>query len=90
MTANRILDGLEAVEAKGAEAEAAARLGFLEWAFLDRDGGTPLAARQALSQPAAQNARSDAALAFVDYLREAARVMSMARPVRRGRMRRLH
>ena len=81
MTVSHILNGLESVDLTGADAAQAARMGFLEWAFCARGGGTPEAARAALTSPEALSARSDAALVFVDYLRNATRCMS--RPVRR-------
>lgn len=83
MTVMQILDGLERVDATGGEAEAAARLGFLEWAFALPGEATPEAARRALGACAAQGPDSPAARAFVGYLREAGR--SIHRPARRGR-----
>lgn len=87
MSISRILNGLETMDATGPDATSAARLGFLEWAFCAKDGGTPEAAQTALASPAARNASSDAARAFVGYLREA--TVACARPVRR-RTRVLH
>ncbi|WP_306151916.1 hypothetical protein [Roseovarius sp. MMSF_3281] len=71
MTVTRILDGLEAMPATGAEADTAARLGFLEWAFAMPGDATPQAARDALRTEAAQEARSPAARAFVGFLQAA-------------------
>lgn len=71
MTVARIIHGLETLTATGPDAATAARLGFLEWAFCARDGGTPQAARDALDSHAARNAQSDAARVFVGYLRQA-------------------
>ncbi|WP_306113209.1 MULTISPECIES: hypothetical protein [unclassified Roseovarius] len=85
MSITRILNGLECMNETGNDAVQAARLGFLEWAFCARDGGTPQAARAALGDPAAQNASSDAAKAFVAYLRDATRPV-VARPRRRSRL----
>ncbi|MEO3416409.1 hypothetical protein AAFO92_17295 [Roseovarius sp. CAU 1744] len=85
MSISRILDGLEVIDATGADALQAARLGFLEWAFCARDGGTPQAARAALGSRAVQNASSDAARAFVSFLQEATQPLT-PRPRRRTRL----
>lgn len=88
MSVSQIVDGLERSPATGAEADAIARLGFLEWVFGHPDAVTAQVARKALSDPALQNPTSAAARAFVDVMRqatEAARVV----PVRRGRAARL-
>lgn len=85
MSITRILNGLEGLEETGADAVQAARLGFLEWAFCARDGGTPQAARAALDSRVAQNASSAAARAFVSYLRDATQPVA-ARPRRRSRL----
>ena len=87
MSVSRILNGLEMMDETGLDAVQAARLGFLEWAFCAQGGGTAQAARAALDSPAAQNPGSDAARAFVGYLREA--TQALARP-RRRRTRLLH
>ncbi len=87
MTATRIIQGLERIDATGTDAAMAARLGFLEWAFCDLDGGTPQAARAALDCAEAQSPNSAAAQAFVSYLREA--TLTLNRPKRR-RARVLH
>ena len=79
----RILNGLEAMDASGGDAVAAARLGFLEWAFCAQGGGTPEAARDALGSDAVRNANSAAARVFVTYLKEA--TQSVTRPTRRRR-----
>jgi len=89
MTATRILSGLETLDLTGAEADAAARLGFLEWVFAMPGEATPQAAREALEAPEAQRAQSDAAQAFVAFLIEARHVMARPRG-RNGRARRLH
>ena len=83
MTLTRIIDMLEASPARGAQAEALARLGFLEWVFAAPGPVTQGMAREALACPAAQAARSAAARAFVDFLNDAARPCPVA--VRRGR-----
>ena len=88
MTATQILSGLERSDAAGAEADAAARMGFLEWAFALTVDATPEAAREAHGSCVAQRPASAAAQAFVAYLREAG--SAMQRPVRRGRAARLH
>ncbi len=85
MTAINIIKGLERMDATGAEAKAAARLGFLEWAFNPAHEATPKTARDALSDPSLQNASSPAARAFVRYLQEAT-----VQITRRTRRRRLH
>lgn len=84
MTVTQILNGLETVPATGAEADGAARLGFLEWVFASPGASTPQAAQEALQTEAAQQARSPAAQAFVGFLQAA------CVPVRatRGRARR--
>lgn len=71
MNATRIIEGLERSPATGDEAQVAGRLGFLEWALTGADPITPEAARAALKARAAQDASSDAARAFVGYLRDA-------------------
>lgn len=85
MSITRILNGLEGLEETGADAVQAARLGFLEWAFCARDGGTAQAARVALDSRAARNASSDAARAFVEFLHDATRPAT-PRPRRRARL----
>ncbi len=87
MSISRILNGLETIDATGHEAVQAARLGILEWAFCAQDGGTSQAALKALDCHAARNARSDAARAFVEFLKDA--TVPCVRPTRR-RVRILH
>ncbi|MFN3209108.1 MAG: hypothetical protein ACE369_08930 [Roseovarius sp.] len=90
MTVTPIMDGLERSPATGAEAEAVARLGFLEWVFGYPGAVTAGVVREALGEPAVQNAGSAAAKAFVGVLEEA-RLSVVAAPGRRGRTaRRLH
>lgn len=93
MTATRILDGLERSPATGAEADAVARLGFLEWVFGLEGGAARAEARTALASPAAQRPGSAAARRFVAFLRQAA--LPVSRPTsgqtgRRRRQRALH
>lgn len=88
MTATRILIGLEALDVTGPDADTAARMGFLEWAFMDPDVITADKAAAALSAPEAQSAESAAAQAFVGYLRDASK--PGLSPRRRGRAARLH
>jgi len=89
MTAMKILRGLETNDATGPEANTVARLGFLEWAFLQTGSATPDAARAALRTIAMKAPNSEAACAFVGFLEEATRMVY--RPVRRrGRSQRLH
>lgn len=88
MTATRILYGLEASAATGAEADAAARLGFLQWMAELPAGAAPRAARAALKSPAAQNPESAAARAFVTYLHAASRPAVLPGAGRRRRNRR--
>lgn len=89
MTATRILDGLEDLDLKGEDAKAAARLGFLEWVFTQTGCATPKDAQNALNTLDGVAPESDAAQAFVNYLREAC--LPVVRPrVRAGRARRLH
>ncbi|MFX0545790.1 hypothetical protein ACEWPL_009620 [Roseovarius sp. S1116L3] len=83
----QILHGLERSDAVGADADAVARLGFLEWAFALPGAATPEAARAAL-KAAPDEARSPAARAFVGFLTEA--TVYTAPRVRRGRAARLH
>jgi len=71
MCVTRILDGLEACESIGAEADAVARLGFMEWVFSETGAVTATVARDALDCPAARNAASPAAQAFVGFLQQA-------------------
>ena len=84
MGVTRILDGLEASDAAGAEADAVARLGFLEWIFATPDSVTPAMVARALDSPAARNAASPAAQAFVAVLRQA-HGTTLCPPVRRRR-----
>ena len=88
MCVTRILDGLERSAATGPQADAVARMGFLEWAFDAPGAAGPMAAREALESPAAQNPVSPAARAFVGFL-EAACVAVPPSP-RGRRRRRLH
>lgn len=87
MSATRILQGLERSPATGPEADTAARLGFLEWAFTGPEAITPEAAADALRLTRAQCPGSAAARAFVAYLEQATRPMTGAR---RRRARQLH
>jgi len=88
MTATRILDGLERSDATGPEADSVARLGFLEWAFGLEGEVTPAKAKAALDSAEAQGPESDAACAFVLFLRQATRPVTGG--LRRGRRRALH
>jgi len=92
MMATRILNGLELCAATGEEAESVARLEFLEWVFGLDGAATPAEARAALATPAAQRAESDAACAFVGFLRQASRPVSRpaTKGARRGRRRTVH
>jgi hypothetical protein len=67
----RIIGALEDSSAEGAQALAAARLGFLEWVFAAPGPVTAHMARDALGTQAARAAQSAAARAFVGCLREA-------------------
>ncbi len=87
MSVTQILSGLERSDATGPDAEAAARMGFLEWAFGLTGAATPEAARAAL-EAASAPAESAAAQAFVGYLHQAS--AHVTRPVRRGRAARMH
>jgi len=87
MTVTQILNGLERMEAVGADADAAARMGLLEWAFALPGAATPEAARAALDA-APERVQSPAARAFVRYLGEASR--TAPQPARRGRRSRFH
>ena len=89
MTATRILDGLEDLDLKGEDAKAAARLGFLEWVFTQTGSATPKDAQKALSTLDGVAPESDAAQAFVGYLRQACSPVIRPR-IRSGRARRLH
>lgn len=71
MCVTRILDGLEASDAIGAEADAVARLGFLEWVISETGVVLATQARDALDCAAARNAASPAAQAFVGFLQQA-------------------
>ncbi|MFX0540549.1 hypothetical protein ACEWPM_002300 [Roseovarius sp. S4756] len=87
MSVKQILNGLERSDAVGADADAVARLGFLEWAFALPGAATPEAARAALKAAPAE-ARSPAAQAFVRFLNQA--TMRASPRGRRGRAARLH
>ncbi|EAQ23514.1 hypothetical protein ROS217_16870 [Roseovarius sp. 217] len=89
MTFLRIIDGLESSQATGPQAMQAARMGFLQWACAVEGPITAQMARAALESPAARQAESAAARAFVGFLREASRTC-LALPMRRGRARVLH
>jgi hypothetical protein len=88
MIATRILQGLERLDLTGSDADAAARMGFLEWAFMDPEEVTASKAAALLSAPEAQAAESAAAQAFVAFLRDASLPVSPQR--RGGRAGRLH
>ncbi len=87
MSVIQILSGLECCDATGPDADAAGRMGFLEWAFTLPGAATPEAARQALAATLPQ-AESAAAQAFVQFLHQA--TAHMPRPARRGRAARFH
>lgn len=89
MSFQRIMDGLERSPAIGRQAVKVARIGFLNWACSVEGPVTAQLARAALDCPEAEAAESDAARAFVGFLREASRA-GLARPMRRGRARVLH
>ncbi|KZY35966.1 hypothetical protein A3731_16420 [Roseovarius sp. HI0049] len=82
------MDGLERSDATGPEADSVARLGFLEWAFGLEGEVTPAKAKAALDSAEAQGPESDAACAFVLFLRQATRPVTGG--LRRGRRRALH
>ncbi|SEK35449.1 hypothetical protein [Roseovarius nanhaiticus] len=91
MTVTQILKGLDRMDAVGADADAAARMGFLEWAFALPGAATPEAARAALDTAldiSPREAQSPAARAFVAFLSEA--TLHVPPPARRGRAARLH
>ena len=90
MIATRILSGLETLDLTGAEADAAARQGFLEWVFAMPGEVTPQAVREALQAPEAWRAESDAAQAFVAYLSQAQKNLAHPETRRIRRARRLH
>lgn len=85
----RIMDGLERSPAIGHQAVQHARIGFLSWACSVEGPVTSQMARAALKSPAAQAAESDAARAFVGFLKEASRACPV-KPMRRARARVLH
>jgi hypothetical protein len=90
MSVSRIIDGLERSDAEGREADAVARLGFLEWVFTQPEAVTAQDARAALDAPELQNPTSAAAQAFAGFLRQATKAVQGA-GARRGRAaRRLH
>lgn len=90
MTVHRIVDGLERSDATGCEADAIARLGFLEWVFAQPEVVTAKEVENALCDASVQNPTSAAARAFVEVLREAQHVPAIP-ATRRGRQaRRLH
>ena len=86
MVLTRILTRLEGSDASGIDADKAARLGFVEWAFSVPGGPAGTAARAALACPEVQNAGSAAAQAFVRFLEQATRPVC----ARHTRKRRLH
>ncbi|MEO1139650.1 MAG: hypothetical protein AAFW87_09350 [Pseudomonadota bacterium] len=88
MSVTQIVIGLERSNATGPEADAIAKLGFLEWVFAHPETVTVQVVRAALSEPSLQNPTSAAARAFADVLRQAMQVAGVT-PVRRGRAARL-
>jgi len=80
----RIIGALEDSRAEGAQAIAAARLGFLEWVCAAPGPVTAHMARDALGTQAARRAQSAAARAFVGCLREASMPAPAARAGRNG------
>ncbi|WP_297772488.1 hypothetical protein [uncultured Roseovarius sp.] len=89
MTLVKIMDVLERSPATGAQAERAARMGFLQWACLADGPVTAEHARRALRCQVAKDAKSAAACAFVEILHQASR-NSAPLPARRARARTLH
>ncbi|MDU8912349.1 hypothetical protein [Aestuariicoccus sp. MJ-SS9] len=89
MTARRIFDGLQSIDS--AEAQDAARAGFLEWALSLPCGAAPAAAAaEALGRIGCCATASRAARLFAGYLAQAS-VCDPRRPARRGgRAGRLH
>jgi hypothetical protein len=85
MSATQILNGLERSETTGSDADAVARLGFLEWVFEQEGSVTAADAREALASPEAQGAGSAAARAFVGYLFDAAQSVPLPSGRRRSR-----
>lgn len=89
MPCSRIYEGLRAMEAHGACAREAARLGLLERAFaLDDVADAPEAARAALDRIPDADKPSPAARAFLGYLDQAVN-LRFGRPHRRGGRRRV-
>lgn len=86
MNTARILSSLETLTLTGAEADAAARMGFLEWALAGPDDVTAAAVSAALQLPEARNPGSAAAQAFVGFLQAAQTGFNLPR----RRSRRLH
>ncbi|MFB9149978.1 hypothetical protein [Roseovarius ramblicola] len=72
----RIIGALENSPTEGAQALAAARHGFLEWVLAAPGPVTARMARDALETPAARDAQSAAARAFVGCLHEASRSLT--------------
>ncbi|GAW36046.1 hypothetical protein RA2_03114 [Roseovarius sp. A-2] len=89
MSLIRILDALEDSPTVGTQAQVAARMGFLEWVFATPGPVTAQMVREALADPAAREAQSAAARAFVEYLEEAC-ISGLGSPARRGRARMVH
>ncbi|TMM55032.1 hypothetical protein [Sulfitobacter sabulilitoris] len=81
MVFSQILAGLQALDATGAQADQAARQGFLEWVF-SLDGCPHPAARDALDRVPQDMTLEPAARAFVGFLRQAAQPQTP--PFRRG------
>lgn len=88
MSLQRIVEGLEQSEATGREAQAMAKLGFLEWVFAQPGAVSAPVVREALAELAVCRVTSDAACAFAEVMRQAAPgVQPAAR--RRGRLKRV-
>ncbi|MEM8775810.1 MAG: hypothetical protein AAGF53_12305 [Pseudomonadota bacterium] len=71
MNATMILRHLEESAATGAEADALARLGFMQWMFEHPGYITSVELNSALSEPALKTPESAAAQAFVGFLKDA-------------------
>lgn len=72
MSLQRIVEGLEQSDATGCEAQAVAKLGFLEWVFSQPGAVSGPVVREALDELAVCRLTSDAACAFAEVMRQAA------------------
>ena len=90
MLIRQIMAQLETSVATGLEAQKAARLGFLQWVLSVPDDVRTQTAHKALASLETQNSQSDAAQAFVGYLKDTMQPVRHTPRRHRRSKRRLH